>query len=331
MRDRTEDRAADETVREDAAAWLARLRAPDGVSHQVAFEEWYSADPRHAEAYDALLDNWERMALAAHTPARQMRVASPTHSMSRTWTAAAAAAAVLLLAFTGLALYASVFGADAKRTFLASSVGDIRTVALPDGSRVTLDTGSAVETAYNQHERRLVLQRGRARFEVAHESERPFVVEARGELVVAHGTIFDVELRGRVIVVSLLRGSVEVRSSAPDGNAAQRPGRLLVPGQQLSVQHGIAAGPPTSVRSAEARWPSGMLSFDNAKLEEVIAAANRYAATPIVLPDEAIRERRFTGTIKANDTEGLARMLAETFRLTLSRAPDGSLVLSQRA
>src|SRR3546814_4387812 len=94
-------------------------------------------------------------------------------------------------------------------TELASKSGEIRTVALEDGSRVTLDTDTIVHVAYSPTERGLKLERGRARFDVSYDASRPFVVFAGGGSITAHGTVFDVAVVDRHVSVALLRGSIE--------------------------------------------------------------------------------------------------------------------------
>src|SRR3546814_13968320 len=53
----------------------------------------------------------------------------------------------------------------------ATRLGEIRTVKLPDGSKLTIDTDTLVTVAFGLTARRLLLEHGRARFEVAHDSE----------------------------------------------------------------------------------------------------------------------------------------------------------------
>jgi transmembrane sensor len=210
---------------------------------------------------------------------------------------------------------------------LASRIGEIRTITLGDGSRVTLDTSSAVEVRFDGGQRRVQLGRGRARFEVAHDARRPFVVAAGPGEVVAHGTVFDVDLRRPETLVVLLQGSVEIRRPAAAGTPAAS--TMLRPGQQLAISAGSAAV-PVAIRVPETRWPSGMLSFEDAPLADVLASANRYSRTQIVIRDPAVREHRFTGTFKAGEPAQLAVMIGSTFDLNVERDSDDNLVLASR-
>ncbi|MDF2381751.1 FecR domain-containing protein [Nostoc ellipsosporum NOK] len=318
------DPGAPEAVREQAIAWLARLRAGPSDQDIADFETWYAADPRHADTYDALLDSWDDTALAARTPIAQQ----PRPAAGRPWwKAAAAAAAVLLLLITGTLVLTGTPHRDiAPQSVLASRIGEIRTITLEDGSRVTLDTDSAVEVRFDAEQRRLRLERGRARFEVAHDARRPFVVAAGSGEVVAHGTVFDIDLRRSTTLVVLLQGSVEVRRPAAAGKPAAS--TMLRPGQQFAISAGPAAAAPVAIRAPEARWPSGMLSFEDAPLADVLASANRYSRTQIVIRDPAVGERRFTGTFKAGEPAQLAEMIGSMFHLSVERDQDDNFILA---
>jgi len=318
------DPGAPEAAREQAIAWLARLRAGPSDRDIADFETWYAADPLHADTYDALLDSWDDTALASRTPlAQQPRLAvSPSR-----WKAAAAVAAVLLLLVAGsLVLTGTVRRDVAPQSMLASRVGEIRTFTLEDGSRVTLDTNSVVRVRFDGEQRRLQLERGRARFEVAHDTRRPFVVATGSGEVVAHGTVFDVDLRQSKTLVMLLQGSVEVRR--PAGAGMPTTSTMLRPGQQLALSGGRATAAPIAIKVPETRWPSGMLSFEDAPLADVVASANRYSQTQIVLRDPAGGERRFTGTFKAGEPAQLAEMIGSMFDLSVERDQRDNLVLA---
>ena len=98
----------------------------------------------------------------------------------------------------------------------------------------------------------------------------------------ATGTLFDVSLIGGRTTVLLLEGSVEVRAR-DDRRKLER----LTPGQKLI----LAASGPAERRPAtrgEAAWPARMVKFDNRRLHEAAALANRYSTVQLGLDTDRI-------------------------------------------
>lgn len=319
----------DEEVRRQAAAWFARLRAPDGEGDREAFEAWRAADPRHAEVYDRLLRHWEQTAFLGSTGtgrSRQLRYAAPRMRSMRRGAGAAVAAMLLLLVPLGWRALDET-GPMSLDANYASAVDELHRVELADGSQVTLDTATRLHVGYSAGERRLRLGQGRARFDVAHEA-RPFIVEAAGTIVVAHGTVFDVAVDARGgVKVALLRGSVEVRSST----AAASPARRLAPGQAVAVAPGRTIGSPVPLRAAETGWVSDMLSFEGRRLDEAVAAVNRVASRKIRIVDPEIGSLRITGAFHASDAHAFAEAVAAAFGLRLVEEADGELLITRQA
>src|SRR3546814_6073782 len=87
----------------------------------------------------------------------------------------------------------------------ATAIGQQHDVALEDGSRVRLDTNSALVVRYSRKHRDVVLERGRAQFDVAHAPQRPFTVHAGPGTVRAVGTQFQRSEEHKSELQSLMR------------------------------------------------------------------------------------------------------------------------------
>src|SRR3546814_6714317 len=129
----------------------------------------------------------------------------------------------------------------------ATRRGEIRTVKLSDGSKLTIDTETLVTIDFGQTARHLRLEHGRARFEVAHEA-RPFVVDAGEVVVIASGTVVEVSyLEDRRVKVQLLHGAVDVTQKGSRAGASTlrlQPGGIIDGksvgwGKRVSVRVGI--------------------------------------------------------------------------------------------
>lgn len=311
------------SIDDQAIAWLSYIKADDAAC-QAQFELWYTTDAAHAAAFDALLDDWDKTALIAHSDAAQARGRGhPRASLGMALAWYAAAAAVVLMIGLGTGVYMFGRGGVSPSPVgarVASRVGEVRTVALADGSRVTLDTDTVLVTDFGQSERRLRLEQGRARFDVARDATRPFIVTADEATVTAHGTVFDVAYVDDTLSVALFRGAVEVTATRPGRPRAQ----MLKPGQGISFAPVSHASVLRALGGSELAWTTGMLAFADTSLVDAATTANRYSATKILLEDDGTRQLRVTGRFPARDVDGFARSLAASFHLAIRRDADGN-------
>jgi transmembrane sensor len=327
-------RKSDEAVRRAARDWSLRMHGDDAATHREAFERWRAADPRHDAAYARLERQWTAAGLLAQTQIGRARaLPTPASRGGAPFGYAVALALVVLTVGLGLWTYApDLFGARSRgANDLASRVGEIRTLSLPDGSQVTLDTDSEVRLAFHPGERDVVLTRGRARFTVAHDVDRPFVVHAGTGTVTARGTVFDVSLLGRQVGVTLLRGVVDVQAGADRTKSGDRLAVRLHPGQYTDFSTSARPQPPQPALPAQADWVSGMLAFDRDRLGDALAEANRYSLTKIGLGDPALADRRITGAYRVRDTRAFAQALAVSLDLQATTQPDGRILLVPRS
>lgn len=325
---------------EQAAEWCWRIADRTLTpAEQNAFDAWMHADPRHRPLFDEMVRVWQgtdaiaempgflslrAKALTAMETARDDR-AAPAMRGGR-WYHGLAAAAALLLAIGGF--WSLTGGPDVYGT----GIGERRVVRLDDGSRISLDASSRVSVAYSDDRRTLVLERGRAKFEVAKDPLRPFTVRAGKRAVVATGTAFSVELLNNQMRVLLYEGHVAVvaqPSPRAPSQAAPRtdPGRQLVPGQELVAN--LSSGATQVVQAEVGRslsWEGGRLDFVDEPLVSAIERINRYADTPIVVGDAAAGRHLVNGVFDASDPGSFVTGVTSLFPLTARRA-DGKIVL----
>lgn len=327
-------RKSDEAVRREARRWSVRMHGDHAGAYQEEFDRWRAADPRHQAAYARLERQWSHAGLLAQTrigQARALPAARPNWAGAPLGLAVAAMALIVLAVGLGSWTYApGLFGGSSvANSEIASRVGEIRTLKLPDGSRVTLDTDSRVRLAFSPAVRKIALVRGRARFEVAHDRDRPFVVYAGAGTVTARGTIFDVSLLGGRVGVTLLRGVVDVREAGNAARGHQRPAVRLSPGQYTDFSPSEPPAPPQVAPRAENSWVSGMLSFDADRLGDALAQANRYSSAKISVADPALNDLRITGAYHVRKAAAFAHALAVSLDLKVANHSDGNIVLSR--
>ncbi|MEX0881937.1 MAG: FecR domain-containing protein [Cyclobacteriaceae bacterium] len=103
-------------------------------------------------------------------------------------------------------------------------------LTLSDGSQVILNSGSKLKYVQNfEKDRREVHLKGEALFNVAKDTQRPFIVNSRGTQTTALGTSFNIKAYyGETLDISLLTGKVAVnREGLIDELVTLSPGEAL--------------------------------------------------------------------------------------------------------
>src|ERR1700722_458946 len=224
-----------DSLRETAAYWFEQV-SQEGVSADTrgACDAWLGASPEHAAAYEAIERTWAQLESVAHDPQilslrheAALRLTRKTSATLRPpgWVAAAAIIVALGAALWTLAPRAGVsfspfawfreYSLTSHDSRYVTNTGERLSIALDDGSQVTLNTQSELHVAYTGATRSVQLTRGEALFEVAKGKARPFVVQAQGRRFVAVGTAFDVHIERDQVKVSMLEGTVRAESIAP--------------------------------------------------------------------------------------------------------------------
>jgi transmembrane sensor len=318
-------------IEEEAATWMIERDRGLSRARKRELARWLAADARHAGAFHALAETWALIAEVqpAEAPANVINVQRRQHFLIPL-SLAAAALLVVCLGWWRLANAGLHDGAGQFAIASATDIGVLRTVTLPDGSVIQLNTDSAVDVRYSVDERRVSLTRGEAHFTVAKNRERPFIVSVAGVDVRVVGTVFNVRLRPEKIDVLVTEGKVQVDrtgvSDSATASSAEATQAELSAGQKLSIDLQSKTAPvatraelsPVEIKQALA-WQSRRLDFDAARLEEIVVEMNRYNRHKLVVADSRLTERRFGGSFPAGDYDTIVRMLEANFGVVAER------------
>ena len=187
-------------------------------------------------------------------------------------------------------------------------------VVLADGTKVWLNSASRLiyPQSFMGKERRVVLS-GEAFFDVAHDAERPFIVETSRMNVKVLGTRFNVNDYddNEEVSTTLVNGSVEIFSG---GQQAFR----LVPGEQAYGKENELEKREVNVRLYTS-WIDGKFLFNNTELEEIAKQISRWYDVEIFFSSENVKKVRFTGAIvKFKPLDDLVRMIESTSQVRFS-------------
>ncbi len=314
---------------EEAARWISRFAdEPAGASDNAQFRRWYESSDEHRKAFDDLRElnlfivsnsDTDRMLDICSEARADLETSRRRQGRFR----AIAASVTLFLVICGgaVALIRPAFPSKGAEEVVArryaTHANEQTTLALSDGSTVTLDVNSEIRVMYTGTERRIVLDSGHAFFSVARNKRSPFVVVAHNRAITAHGTSFDVWDRADELRVVLMEGSVSVATKRRQNVVRMAPSDVLV------VRNGTTVLDSVDDPLRFASWREGLLIFKNDRLSDAVAEINRYADRPISLADDELGELRISGAFHLRGVDAFAEATRTYFDLTdISPSPD---------
>jgi transmembrane sensor len=205
-----------------------------------------------------------------------------------------AAAAVIIIA--GGALLVRSRGnieTSAGPNAYATGVGEVKGIALLDGTRINLGPASRLRV---EEGGRVVTLDGEARFEVVHNAARPFVVRTASGSFRDVGTVFAVQTNAKEgSRVAVSEGAVAIESQGTARVATLKAGdrALVATGGAVSVERG-------TVTAGDFAWTTGELVFHDATVAQVAAEVRRWRGVDLEV-DSSLSARRITATFTPSD------------------------------
>lgn len=283
-------------VAQRAVEWLVELQSAEADDRLRAdWQLWRAAHPDHEAAWrhiEQMQGRWRSVASPLASATAQAALAAPASGERRH-----AVKTLALLFFAGGAAWLGERHAP-WRAWLADErtrVGQRRTLALADGSRVMLNTDSAVSLDFSAGARRIRLAAGEIHVTTgaAGTAAPPFLVDTPHGVLRALGTRFCVRLLDAGCRVAVYAGAVEVRTAQAS--------RRLPAGQRVEFSSaGIA--PPQPVDDADSAWTDGMLVASGMRLQDFAAELQRYRHGVLRCAAE-VADLRISGTYPLDDTE----------------------------
>ncbi|MGN0280748.1 MAG: FecR family protein [Prevotella sp.] len=257
--------------------------------------------------------------------ARKLGGASPRRKTIPLWTVAIAAACVVLAVL--LVTYEGVFDnsevTDIKITHYADvpkvtkeeeksvvksvtvgkkSMNEVAvdgkrmlSMTLADGTRVWLNSNSRLRYAddFSKTNRKVELD-GEAFFDVAHDSDHPFIIKSKDVTTKVLGTKFNVRCYdANDIHVTLVEGSVVVQ--APDGKVT------LTPDHDASFNDRTLIVQEVNTRDFTC-WREGVMYFDNATLRTILKQISGWYGVNVICRDNELLDKRFHYVYKLDES-----------------------------
>ena len=320
---------------EQAADWVVRLHEDVSMStaERRAFLAWLRQSPVHVREFLQAEVDWLALegvdsehgidvaALLADSEVNvvPLRESAPTPSQSakRRYRNIAGLAATVIVGV----IMATYFLLDPRSTeSYVTALGEQRSIVLPDGSVVELNTQSRLDVRFDDTWRDVDLLAGEALFTVEKDPSRPFRVFSGAVEVQAVGTQFNVYRQTERTVVTVLEGRVAVRQHEASSSVLPEAVELSV-GEQAVVQAEATLRQVTTSPTKAVAWRQRRLVFEDEPLANVAAEFNRYNVQRIVVEGDALRARRINGVFNADRPERMVQFIMRSSDVELVEVP----------
>jgi transmembrane sensor len=289
-------------------------------------EDWKTANPKHLKEYSEIIKMHDQMELLAirnktnpdkawkkFAPVlgKKLEAVQPKVIRIRnyyTWAGTAAVIFILMfvvgqLSFTNLKT-------------ISTTKNEHKKVNLPDGSQVTLNENTTL--SYNKREflknRTVKLISGEAFFDVKHEQQHPFLINAAEANVRDIGTSFNVKISQEQIVVVVNSGEVALENpelekklnlSAKDRGMFNRKTKVMTSAKNVQINY--------------KSWYDQKLSFIQTPLDEVAADLNDTFGTVIIFQDPDLKNRKLTAYFNNQSEKQIIEIITATLQLQVKK------------
>lgn len=192
------------------------------------------------------------------------------------------------------------------RNKIVTGTGGEYNFTLSDGTKVWLNSQSEIEFPVSFiGKQRVINLTGEAYFEVANDSERPFIVHSLNQIVQVLGTTFNIKAYANEnkVFTTLVEGRVTVVSG---GNKI-----TLTPGME-SVCHRSNNGIEIYKANTDfaAAWRTGYFMFNEQSLEDMIKVLHRWYGYEFIYDNQIVGMNTFSGRFnKYSDLESTLRSI----------------------
>ncbi len=233
-----------------------------------------------------------------------------------------AAIVLLVLCITGIAYYYS--WENIPMIVASSSTGQVKTVELPDGSKVWLNAKSSI--SYPKKFRgklRKVTVKGEVYFKVKHDIAHPFVV---------YSNFIEVKVLGTSFMVSNYDNEPTVDTYLSEGSVELELKKIkkvikMIPGDEVFFDKKtdaiIKENRPHSVFDS---WRYGKISFYDESLYKIVRELERKFGKIIHIRDESIGNMKYTADFGSENLEEILNFFSESSNIKYKVIKNGYII-----
>jgi len=236
-------------------------------------------------------------------------------TMARILSIGAAAASLLLIAI----LVLNRKGANQNNNKIIASFNESVTDTLSDGSIVYLNENSELSWSTSPSKERIVnLNKGEVFFEVKRNELKKFIVKTPNATISVLGTEFNVEIKEKATVVSVISGKVAVeKATEKDSNVQLTRNETCT----VSEKANLEIEPITNSNSLF--WKNKTLVFNGVKLREAVETIAEIYEVSITIESESLKDIPLSARYEKQTIESLFDILKMTLDVSVEK--DGSV------
>lgn len=275
-----------------AADWFTlSMDATFSAKDAERLQEWRHAHPEHERAWQHI--NQMRLSLHQLNGHAAYQTLSSLHSPARR-------SALKSLAWLGMAAGGGLLASHTQTwqrqvADYSTGTGELKTLALSDGTQIVLNTSSAIDVQLTDAVRQVTLRYGEIMVTTGHQpgEHRLFQLITDHGSIQPVGTQFNVRCLKNSTEVAVLQGAVKIQPH--DGPAV-----MLQKGMHTTFSHEQTATPEATPAQVGA-WRNGLLFANNMRLSELAQELARYRPG-LIRCDEAVADLRISGVFPLNNT-----------------------------
>lgn len=304
--------------KETLSNYFSGKTTPD---EEAGIIDWANSSPENYRQYLNERRFWDALCLSS---ANRQDKTIQTPRINTIWKITTAITSIAAVFILYLYISTGVFHDSVqKKQVVIVPPGQRVQVLLPDGTNVWLNSRSTLSypLSFGEKQREVVLD-GEAFFEVAHNTQQPFIVSTRKYNIHVLGTTFNVYAynnRDNSFEASLLEGSIYISDKEKEGNSIK-----IKPNEYAVEQNGILY--MSKIANPDRfRWKDGLICLDDEPFDSLMKKFSDYYDIDIEIRNSTLSEYRCTGKFRQSDgIEYALNVIRKDLNFTYARIETGN-------